>query len=100
MLGVRELVGSRTMIQAAGLHLLFDVKPLLSRGLSYYNGSAIELSSSVVCLNARNCFVKIESLMAAAAMTTFKSWSWCRMLVWCDESCRLLYLLETKLSWF
>ncbi|MFP3038356.1 MAG: hypothetical protein ACKFI0_00375 [Candidatus Hodgkinia cicadicola] len=71
VLGVRELVGSWAIIQAAGLHLLFDVKPLLSRGLSYYNGSVIELSSSVVCLNARNCFVKIGSLMGGGRYDNF-----------------------------
>ncbi len=70
-LGIRELVGLWAMIQAVGLQQFVDVKPFLSRGLSYYNGSVLELGLNVVCLNARNRFVKIGSLMGGGRYDNF-----------------------------
>ncbi len=60
--GVRELLWVYAALAAIGLLQHVVVKPLLSRGLAYYNGVVFEVVPLVAAAGERNVFVKVGSL--------------------------------------
>ncbi|MFP3037674.1 MAG: hypothetical protein ACKER6_01175 [Candidatus Hodgkinia cicadicola] len=69
--GLKELLWLRYAQQAIGSHYSTVINPLLNRGASYYNGPIFEAISNVVCINERNQFVKIGSLIGGGRYDGF-----------------------------
>ncbi|ACT34314.1 putative histidyl-tRNA synthetase [Candidatus Hodgkinia cicadicola Dsem] len=75
--GVRELLWVHAAMGAMGLLQHVVVKPLLSRGLAYYNGVVFEVVPLVAAAGERNVFVKVGSLAGGGRYDGFYLWPLC-----------------------